>query len=271
MISVDKPDLVVHPKFFNHISQYNLTRYFNVLELNDLIIETDIEPLIITDDACQFTSLTLDPFYSKSLNQQSGIDPSSTSYWFDEPQPIYTIRQNSPRYVIWPKNENLTICGTHVERIQFHELYDTVRRAKEWSFPITEEKSIIVFNLHSTLIDDENKKLDYADNVLEYAANTYDFVVLWSHRSPLDVDDNIKKFTVGKKTGEQLFDLILKHNSHSYIAANKNLLYLYNFFPNCRFTRATLVDDSAFNWTPEYNKFIMPKCKTLIHALPFIS
>lgn len=262
-----KPDLIIHPDYYDIIKQHNLSFYFNILSLNDLTINSDFLSHMVTDDECAQMTINLKPFYFENLKCISGIEPAATSYWFDEEIPLYNIEQNGPRYVIWTKNDPLTICCTVIDRVEYFELYDAIQRAKDWSFTITEEKSIIVFDLDRTLIDDDCNKLKYADKILEYARKTYDLVILWSHGSPLHVDDNVSKFVRISSYGDKLFDLILRYSGPPSVKANKNLLYIYNYFPNCRFTKSTLVDDSIFNWTPEYNKLIIPICnKSLQYA-----
>lgn len=263
-----KPDLIIHPEYYDIIMQHNLSFYFNVLTLKNLKINSDLSSYIITDNEYSKITIKLQPFYCEELTNVSGIEPSATSYWFNDEMPIYNIEQNGPRYVIWTKNDPLTVCCTVIDRVENFELYDAIRRAKEWSFTINEEKSIIVFDLDRTLINDNCNEYEYADKMLEYARKTYDLVVLWSHGSPLHVDDNVSKFIRKSNYGDKLFDLILRYNGTPSVKANKNLLYIYNYFPNCIFSNATLVDDSIFNWTPEYNKLIIPHCnKTLQYAL----
>lgn len=265
MYDQTKPDLIVHPQYFKSILPYNLNSYFNVLKLCDLTINLDIQPTLLTEtDVRVLNDVVLTPFYHENLIKCSGIKPEYTSYYFDRDISIYTIEENGPRYVIWTKDDPLTICATYVDRIDDRELYQSCERAKAWSFTITSFKSIIVFDLDDTLIDKNGDKLKYADDVLQHARKMYDIMVLYSHGSSLHVDEHVQKFT--ECTDDTIFDLVLSNNETD-TKANKNLLYLYNYFPNVRFTKSTLVDDSLFNWTPEYNSLIVPTSSTLYYAL----
>lgn len=42
----------------------------------------------------------------------------------------------------------------------------------------------------------------------------------------------------------------------------KNLLHLYNYYPNYTFKKCVLVDDSLYNFTPEYSYIIVPLRKS---------
>lgn len=277
MYDYNKPDLFVHPLFFNTVvNTYDLFRYFNVCSLNDLtpspVSETgDSLAYYINDRGVTPISLELEPYYTL-MNVQSGSDARQTTYWFDEVTPIYALHHRNPRYVIWSKNNPMTICATRVDRVDEYGLFEAVRKAKEWSRCLYDAKSIIVFDLDSTLINPEGCKLEHADEILEHAKRLYDYVILWSHGSPLHVDDNVQKFQIndGAMCGDEIFDLILRNDSTN--ACAKNLLYLYNYFTDCRFTRATLMDDSPYNWTPEYSRLIVPdrSLTSLKHALKLL-
>lgn len=289
-----KPDLIVDPLFSKAIQIYNLDRYFNVLDADSLTISYDIKPYVVTEYGVNLLeNVQLQPFYKNSLRKCSGSAPDVTSYWFDTPIPMYNIEENGPRYVIWSENKPLTVCATYVDRIDGAEIFAACQRAIKWATRIDGQMSIIVFDLDDTLINSECCKLAYADKLLKEARRTYDLVVLYSHGSELHVDGNVTQFTdsinnsgnSGSDDSEyddyeddryptyccnrKLFDRVLSNNGVDR-KSNKNLLYLYNHFPNVRFTRATLVDDSLFNWTPEYTRFIVPTSKTLKYALSVI-
>ncbi|ACH96217.1 38K protein [Oryctes rhinoceros nudivirus] len=248
-----KPDLVIHPRYAKSVSNFGLEFYFNILNLHDL--ESNIEninPILVSDDdVLILDDVYLSPVFKDSLVKRSGIKPYYTSLYFENEIPIYKIPFRAPRYVIWNTTDNLTICATYVDRVDKYSLYDACCRAKEWSYSITRSESIIVFDLDETLIDRDSKKLKGSDTALTCARSVYDRVVLYSHGSSLHVDDNVTKFD------KSAFDLVLSNNTHDN-TSNKNLLYLYNYFPNTIFTKATLVDDSLYNWTPEYDKIIVP-------------
>lgn len=278
-----KPDLIVHPIYYKSILEYNLHETFNVLQLSDLTLNLDFQPKMVRSTGVYpLTNVKLDNFYSSKLVKLSGMKPEYTSYSIKDQTPIYTIEQNGPRYVIWTKDSPLTVCATYIDRIYDYELYASCVRAKLWaaSTNIMASRSIIVFDLDSTLIDDNGKKLQYADQVLNLARQKYDYMILYSHGSHLHVDEHVQQFenwhsenyiqNGGDSADQQLFNLILSNGTHG-IRANKNLLYLYNYFPNIRFSSAVLVDDSLYNWTPEYTEFIVPATTTSIfHALPLI-
>lgn len=254
-----KPDLIIHPRYASHFLNFDLDTYFNVLCLDELMNSAKIiNPVLVSDDDISIlNNLTLTPVFNKTLSRKSGIKPEYTSYNFKTQIPIYKIPHRAPRYVIWNKSDDLTICATCVDRVDKHNLFAAYIKAKDWAYAITQTKSIIVFDLDETLIDKNCKKLKYADELLQRAREVYDAVVLYSHGSNLHVDDNATQFNTA-------FDLVLSHNSHDKIS-NKNLLYLYNYFPYTTFSRATLVDDSLYNWTPEYDTFIVPYQLTSVH------
>lgn len=262
-----KPTLVIHPSYVKSLLNFGLENYFNILYLEDLEKSIEfINPFLVSDNEIKILDdVVLCPFFKDSLSNKSGIKPEYTSYYFENEIPIYKIQNKAPRYVIWNKDDPLTICATCLDRVDKYNLYSAYLRAKDWAYTITQTASIIVFDLDETLIDSECKKLKYADNVLECAKATFDIVVLYSHGSSLHVDENSLKFN------NDIFDLVLSNNTIDK-QSNKNLLYLYNYFPNTIFTRATLVDDSLYNWTPEYDSVIVPyKLTSLQHVLALLS
>lgn len=292
--NLNKPDLVIHPNYHKLFMRYygkDLIESFNVFRIEDLTVikgstkntsfneinvggfttttsttTSTFSPILLTDTGTsQLRNVCLKPKYKDCLIKASGSNPLYTSYWFDDENlPMYKIEENGPRYVVWTKNDPLTVCGTYVDRIDYFDVPQCFQRIKEWSdlYAIREHKSIIVFDLDETLIDSKCNKLKRVDEFLHYARTIYDIIVLYSHGSNLHVDDNVLKFN-----DPNVFDLVLSNDSQNEKTSNKNLLYLYNYFRNVRFTYATLVDDSLYNWTPEYNKFIIPyKLTTLKHG-----
>lgn len=259
-----KPTLVVHPSFVKLIGDFELKNYFNILLLEDLerCVE-EVSPILFSDtDIKLLDKVELEPYFSQSY--RSGMKPYYTSYSFDTKIPIYRITDRAPRYVIWNKEDPLTICATYIDRVDEYDLYEACRRAKDWSYLITITESIIVFDLDETLIDKNGNKLKCADKILDCSRNLYDRLVLYSHGSSLHVDEHVAKFN------KSVFDLILSNNIYDK-KSSKNLLYLYNHFPNTIFTQATLVDDSLYNWTPEYDKMLVPyRVSTLQNLLPLI-
>jgi phosphoserine phosphatase len=110
---------------------------------------------------------------------------------------------------------------------------------------IFSESSIAVFDLDETLIDVQNNKLFAADDLLRHArTNLYcgrmDPRCMW-----MITNNNFA------------FDLTLSTQKQEQKCA-KYLLTLYNYFPNTFFKEATLIDDSLYNWNPEYTKMILP-------------
>lgn len=287
MYDLMKPDLLVHPLYYKSILDYNLHEIYNILRLEDLQLDIEFQPkYITTNGVVSLQNVKLDNYYTKKLEKKSGIKPQYTSYNIKNNTPIYTIEQNGPRYIIWPQNDVLTVCATYIDRINDYQLYQACIRARQWAANIMKFKSIIVFDLDLTLIDDDGRKLKYSDDLLQLAREKYDYLVLYSHGSHLHVDEHIQQFenwhsensicsqttssTTNSSNNGKLFDLILSNSDHN-ARSNKNLLFLYNYFPNTRFTKAILVDDSLYNWTPEYTDFIVPAPQTsLYHILPLI-
>lgn len=264
MYDLTKPDLIIHPKFYPSVVNYNLQSFYNVVPIESLTIIPNIQPILVTENDCySLKDVTLTKFFNNYIG--SGIKPQYTTYTFGEKTPIYSIEENGPRYVIWPCDEPLTICATYLDRIQACDLYQALQRAKAWAFNITQLKSIVVFDLDETLISSTGEPLNYSYRVLERARSIYDIMVLYSHGSNLHVDEHLVKFqNAYTDNNRPLFDLILSKSQNDH-RSSKNLLYIYNFFPNIRFKRAVLIDDSLYNWTPEYNNIIVPSTRSLVH------
>lgn len=268
MEDVTKPDLVVHSLYVEALKNYNLSYYYNVLTLDDMKLATERmkDVYAITDNYTAPIDLTLKPFYTPILI--SSNEPAATSYALERPTKIYKLTRNAPRYVIWPKNDPLLVCGTLVDRVDYCELFEAVKRATDWAYTIRHYKSVAVFDLDKTLITDQCEKIPESEKLLSYAKQTYDLVILWSHGSALHVDEQIEKLSIGSTRGYDIFDLVIKASEYK---SPKNLLSLYNYVPYTKFTRSVLVDDLAANWTPEYDKFIIPyNNNTLAQAIYII-
>lgn len=249
------PDLLVHPSFYNHLyGVKDLQNHFNLMEPSQLTVYTDAVASVVceTGNVVEM-SVELEPHYDKCVG--TGVRPNVTSYTFENRTPMYRIGERAPRYVIWTADEPLPVCATVVARTDVFGLYNAVSTAVDWSrnMVISRTASIVVFDLDRTLIDDEDRVLDGAVSALEHARSVYDTIVLWSHGSPLHVDKQANEFN---RLGVR-FDLVLS-NAQSGEKSCKNLLYLYNYFTDTYFTKAVLVDDSVFNWTPEYTHCIVP-------------
>lgn len=262
-----KPDLLIHSVYINALKNYHLSDIFNVISINDLKLVTHKfkDVFAITDTYLAPIELTLRPFYTSII--ESGIDPAATSYTLERPTKIYKIDRNLPRYIIWTKNDPLLVCGTIIDRIEPWELFEAFQRAKDWAYTINHYKSIAVFDLDKTLITDECVKIPESEKLLTYAKHEYDYLVLWSHGSALHVDEQLANFHVGNTTGIDIFDLVIKSADAK---SPKNLLYLYNHFPYIKFTKTVLIDDLVANWTPEYDKFIIPYNNTNLHQALYI-
>lgn len=280
------PDLLVHPSLEPLLPRIQdlVHGRFNLQRIEDLEIfadQRDSHVYYVTDEHIQRVCMTLHPHYYKYLKVISGSRPSCTSYWFDKPQPLYRVGRNFPRHVIWTYDDPLTVCATTVDRLP-----ETTKTSKDWTVieferavrramsqsqgSIVDQFSVIVFDLDKTLIDRDGKMYTCADELLLHARRVYDKVVLWSHGSPLHVDTYVSKFKV-MLNDDTIFDLVLSHQDENEHEANKNMLHLYNHFPSCHFYRATLVDDSPYNWTPEYTSFIVPKySRTAKKILPLL-
>jgi hypothetical protein len=256
LIDIEKPNLIIHPKFAKQFQQFRLLEeYYNIIKLSDLTVDKDFYPILVQDNNIQqLCDVKLAPYFKDHLTCESGSKSHMTSYYFDGPIDMYHISENGPRYVIWTEEDPLTICATYVDRISKFDITEAYNRATNWVNKISKFKSIIVFDLDETLIDRDGNPYENAVDVLAQARRDYDHLVLYSHGSNLHVHDHVQLFQGIK------FDLILS-NEEVEQRCNKNLLMLYNYFPNTRFTKAVLVDDSLYNWTPEYTKFIVPNVK----------
>lgn len=267
------PDLVVFPAFVNVIIDQCgklLSSHFNIIHVSRLPIDDTLcMPWVLSERSAKRMQLKLACYFKQTV--KSGKQPSRTSYTFPDGESMYNVIRRAPRYAIWHKTAPLTVCCTQVYRVQLEDLYKAIEHALLWSTSMRlaesisplHYKTVVVFDLDNTLIDDKCKKLKGTNKVLRAARSRFDYVILWSHGSALHVDENIQKLPDG------IFDLCLCNEKSNDIPAPKNLLYLYNYFQNCRFGElAVLVDDSAFNWTPEYTDMIVPNnCKSILPAL----
>nr|WOJ45386.1 38K protein [Apis mellifera nudivirus] len=271
-----KPDLIIHPLYADLLlRQYHLEAFYNIILLDELAIVTgndEGESMLVSGNKCVPVSVTLAPTYNNTRWHESGSSAHLTSYHFAQPTPLYRILQKAPRYVIWTRTDPLTVCATCIDRVTYSDLYGAVCRAKQWAHEIHNYMSIIVFDLDLTLINENDELLVGAIDALLYARQSYDYVVLWSHGSPSHVDISvnlIQRELYKRASTKTIFDLVLSNEIPDKVS-NKNLLHLYNFFTDCIFNRATLVDDSIYNWTPEYDRIIIPNSPSLIPALPYL-
>lgn len=252
------PDLVVHDAYYDFIAQFEeLNNVINLKRVRELGFEPNVTSKILTDKGLSNVIIKLRPYFKTVIG--SGTQPAFTSFTITQATTMYRINSKVPRYVLWTEQEPLPICATCVDRVSVYGIATAVRRITQWanSMTISNLKSIAVFDLDDTLINSAKEKLKGADELLQAARERYDLVVMWSHGSQLHVDEQRLQFPYIK------FDLVLNNTTCYSKVSPKNLLSLYNYFPNTAFTKATLVDDSVFNYCPEYDKFLIPHAKNV--------
>lgn len=191
--------------------------------------------------------------YFKKYDYTSGTQPNQTTWELTETTPLFRVEDRSPRLVIWKAQEPLALCSTETLRIDsVKRLPYAIEFAIKWSLEhtTTKDRSIAVVDLDDTLIDEKDRLLKCAKKLLTTIRQRYDIVVLYSHGNDDHVDYWLNRLKVP-------LDLVLCNNKTSR-RCQKNLLQLYNHFPGVRFTKAILVDDSLFNWTPEYSRMLIP-------------
>lgn len=251
-----KPDLFIHDDFYALASNFKtrLEMHVNLLKISDLQIERN-KPITILNEKLQDYEVTLIPHYKQT--KATGTNPTCTSYYFEKPMVAYHVSNMKPRYILWNKFDYIPICGTVVQRIEIYQLFDCIEKIIDWSicFNLNKNISVAVFDLDLTLIDDNNNKYDGSEYLLKNFKNYFDKIVLYSHGGALHVHDNTTKF-------DTTFDLVLSNEVGSHTSP-KNLLHLYNYFKDGLFTVAWLIDDSVFNYCPEYTKMIVPKTKNV--------
>lgn len=350
--SDSKIDLLIHSSILPKITMClntELREYCNIIT-EHMLLQQSVKPfndfVHVTDDrSAQLKRIMLHknkPAFDEpslvsrecgrlyTLADRTSYNCESAS---DDKHGLYSIERRRARYVLWPKELPLTVCATCVEFLPTidcarfaHSLPMVLARAHEWAknfFSSTSSsntsfyKSIIVFDLDSTLIDPNDRIYDSCLRLLRVARELYDYVVLWSHGSTLHVhkqvdiierymyilsiEEEAEKGVNGRGRGDNDDDeyaattaavasltagynscsatataaaaaatatsaatfcnLVLSYDGSTGNRCFKNLLLLYNYFSNCKFDVSVLVDDSPFNWTPEYSKFIVPNYK----------
>nr|AHW98243.1 38K protein [Nilaparvata lugens endogenous nudivirus] len=270
------PELIISPKLYRLIPQLNLDElslHFNVLKLNSLHHERVGVTLIDGEDYVQ-ENVKLKPHFNQRLT--IGTNINVTSYFFNNDIDMYRIQNNRPRYVLWEKDVPSPVCATYMDRTDVYNLFGALRRAIDWAraMPLANDRheSVVVFDLDRTLIDDNNDIMPGVSQSLQLARRNYDKIVLWSHGSSLHVDEHVCKLrdAIEEMNRDSCFENDLNFNLFDHVMSNnaigteehaqscKNLLHLYNYFPSMRFNRAVLVDDSLYNWTPEYTEMLVP-------------
>lgn len=215
----------------------------------------------------------ISPDYLRELITFEGARSDVTSYVFEKMILAYKIQRRLPRIIIWTRNERLSICGTYVIRADtLFELIDAIKRAVVWinstTFPrATRFCRVAVYDLDRTLIDDNNKILHGVVPLLEYTRKVFDIIVIWSHGTTLHVHDNVTRI---QNLLSFKFDLVLAQDEHKDTRSPKNLLFLYNYFPNILISEAVLIDDSFYNYTPEYSEFLVPATPKTLDMKVFI-
>jgi len=231
----------------------------------------DTSDIIVVDDSTclRECDLLLERYYSHRNYEGSNKkyehdvilnDASNTSHAIPSNGiRTYNVSDKAPRFVIWNGDDDLSVCSTAVYRCSDTAMLPiAIIEAINWAtrryMHISKilHVSVIVFDLDQTLIT--NSGDDFLENyecVLNCAREKFHYVILWSHGDSLHVDTYVSRMNFK-------FDLVLskdKNNSQSC----KNILYLYNYFgPEIRILYAVLVDDSPYNWSPEYNAMVVP-------------
>lgn len=277
----NKPDLLIHPRLYRHIERWQrnaLSENYEWLALEDMHHEKSTVTLIDGKRSQKNVSVRLKPHFDQVLS--TGTNINVTSYFFDTEIDMYRVAHRAPRYVIWTTDEPTPVCSTYLDRTDVYGLYEALNRARVWARTLpfighNRRESVIVFDLDRTLIDDDNEVLPGALDALRRARRIYDKMILWSHGTSLHVDDNACRINIALKElderasggGGYLADTFVNVFDHTLSApidqvgtrSCKNLLHLYNSFPETRFSSdAVLVDDSLYNWTPEYSRMFVP-------------
>lgn len=254
-MDLSKPDLVFHPRFEENLrisDYYQLKNHFNVLTLKDLTIYHSTSVYIVEDDGVNLLrDVVLQPKKGRECDAGESMFTKDTTYTFSGKQSMYRIKQKNPRYVIWTDDDPLVICATIVNRIKECDLFLACKAAIDWNCRITRELSVVVFDLDDTLIDAKGNKFAHVDGLLSTARSNYDLLILYSHGNGLWVDEQREKHFAG------IFDYVVCKGDTDF-DSSKNLLHLYMYYPDTRFTKAILIDDTVNNWTPEYDEMIIP-------------
>lgn len=115
-------------------------------------------------------------------------------------------------------------------------------------------KSLCVFDLDRVLIDDDYKIFKHSKKLIDCAKTYYDICVLWSH-------GNLEHVDLSKKEYKNVF-IFDKTYSSEGLYHPKNLMRLYQDYPNVQFNKTLLIDDLWTNYAPEYNDYILVNSDT---------
>ena len=259
-----KPDLVLHPDYEGMVLPSDFARWVNLKKISDLQVEPKIEvDLLFGSDKLVKKGFELTPHYACKIGV--GAKPHVTSSILAGNYPMFRILDNAPRFVIWNNTDPVSIDSTRLFRVEnvqelMFELENIKVLVEKQHSISTELKDVIVFDLDMTLVDKDRKLRDGVLEVLQRAKKLFNYVVCWTHGNQEFLDcvlDMINEAFKRQKGCGFTFDLALANNFQEP-TAKKSLLYLYNFFPNNLFGKCTLIDDSLFNWTPEYTNMIVP-------------
>lgn len=265
--------LVIHPHFrsyiFNPLVRENLQRLFSNILVSDRVPLRDANAMVVYNQSTILKkNLMLEHYHDGKVraNDKLLTDCAFTTYHVPKfGTKMYNIQDKAPRFLLWLNGDyEPNVCCTALYQCSsITQLPVGVSEAVRWARKYTgildcaiRRLRVVVFDLDQTLIDNDPtdcKKLKNYETVLQTAREHYDFIVLWSHGSSLHVNTYATRLNF-------TFDLILHKNDYGEDSVNcKNLLHLYNYIgADCRIEYAILVDDSPYNWTPEYDSLIVP-------------
>ena len=255
--------IVIWSDFFQTIEKHvDLDRYsvfVDIIPHTQLIYEQSYVWVINEKNECTPCYINLDLASCYSQKPRTGDYNNVTSYFSSTKFTYYKLDDRRPRYLIWPLNITSPINTTYIDRVDFYDLLDAFQRSIDWSLlwyrnsvSNVQLASIAVIDLDSTCIKHiDNSKIEAIDETLLFLREKFDILVLWSHGSPAHVEPEFFGLD------GTLFDLILCNEARSQ-KGPKNLLFLYNFFPKVRFSKAVLLDDLKENATPEYSMVVIP-------------
>ena len=206
-----------------------------------------------------FTGSTLDKVYCKytlSAPYMRRVNESTraadTTFMYRAGEPMIHITDKRPRFYMLSENSYPKVASTKIYYTSQFDV-DEVDAINEWAklFKMEESKRICVLDMDEVLINSNGILTDSIE--LVQACNTlFDYTILWSHGSALHVDDYSTQM---QKAGAH-FNLILSKDHD--VKSPKNLLSLYNYFPQVNISYAALVDDTILNYTPEYDAMYIP-------------
>lgn len=275
-----KATLVIHPHFrsyiFNPLTETRLKYTFSAIYVCDRIPTREATALLVYGETTILKkSLFLENYYRRTGSCKTDTvieDYASTSYKLPSyGARMYSIRDKAPRFLLWLDDgacEPNVCCTALYACSEIAQLPAGVAAATRWAQKYVNAPTcglrnlnVVVFDLDQTLIDGnpaDCKPLKNYDRVLQTAREHYDLVVLWSHGSSLHVNAYAARLNFN-------FDLILNKDERTDAADDsdtqncKNLLNIYNYIStDCRIGYAVLVDDSPYNWTPEYDALLVP-------------